>query len=103
MCVEGMIENGRHDLESEKLEDRRLIRRFTDQLPGASDLERATKAAQEKRDEDAEAEHRVRMRRLYDEPLEHSSYVTVIFWLPQLVNLRSPAVTRTLKQQKLQV
>ncbi|KAI0198041.1 hypothetical protein F4808DRAFT_437454 [Astrocystis sublimbata] len=66
-------------LESEKLEDRRTIRQFTDQLAGANELERLTKAAQAERDEIQEEEERKRMRLLYEDLDENDSPLSADF------------------------
>lgn len=55
------------DVESERAEGQILIRRFTDQLEGANELEISTIAAQTRRDEEIEAEERARMKKLYSE------------------------------------
>ncbi|KAI1174268.1 hypothetical protein F4777DRAFT_554453 [Nemania sp. FL0916] len=52
--------------EAERFEGRVVIRRFTDQLTGADELERSTKAAQDERDEEEEREQRKRLRHLYE-------------------------------------
>lgn len=44
-----------------------MVRRFTDELEGKTPLEAGTKEAQRKYDEDIEEEHRMRLRRFYDE------------------------------------
>ncbi|KAK2741839.1 hypothetical protein FQN55_008126 [Onygenales sp. PD_40] len=47
-----------------------LIRRFTDQLTGANDLERSTKAAQIEIDEEEETEEHRRLKQLYESPAD---------------------------------
>jgi len=50
-----------------------IVRRFTDQLNGDPELERATKAAQEQRDEAEEAAYEMKLRSYYDDTSEDSS------------------------------
>jgi hypothetical protein len=50
---------------------RTIVRRFTDQLNGETDLERATIIAQEQRDEAEELAHETRLRAYYDDTSEN--------------------------------
>ncbi|KAI3316662.1 hypothetical protein HD806DRAFT_517086 [Xylariaceae sp. AK1471] len=60
-------------LEAQRFEGRVVIRRFTDELTGADELERSTKAAQEERDEEEELEEARRLRLLYEGPADNST------------------------------
>ncbi|KAI0116461.1 hypothetical protein GGR51DRAFT_501415 [Nemania sp. FL0031] len=60
------------DREAERLEGRVIIRRFTDQLTGADELERSTRAAQEEIDKEEELEEARRLKMLYESPVEDS-------------------------------
>ncbi|KAI1155265.1 hypothetical protein F4825DRAFT_68629 [Nemania diffusa] len=57
-------------LEARRFEGRVIIRRFTDELTGADELERSTRAAQEDIDKEEELEEAKRLRMLYDDPSE---------------------------------
>ncbi|KAF2656516.1 hypothetical protein K491DRAFT_777898 [Lophiostoma macrostomum CBS 122681] len=52
---------------------RTIVRRFTDQLNGETELERATIAAQEQRDEIEELAHETRLRSYYEDTSENPS------------------------------
>jgi hypothetical protein len=56
-----------------KLEGQELVRRFTDELEGATPLERETKAAQKQFDDEERARQVERLRILYDERSGNSS------------------------------
>ena len=60
-------------LEAETFEGRIIIRRFTDQLTGADELERSTKAAQAEIDEEKETEEQRRLKLLYEDPANSST------------------------------
>ncbi|KAI0537931.1 hypothetical protein GGR58DRAFT_469946 [Xylaria digitata] len=60
------------DLEAQRFEGRMIIRRFTDQLTGADELERSTKAAQEEIDKEEELEETRRLKLLYENPADSS-------------------------------
>ncbi|KAI0809846.1 hypothetical protein GGR55DRAFT_689098 [Xylaria sp. FL0064] len=60
------------ELETKKLEGRVIIRRFTDQLAGANELERSTKAAQEEIEKEDELEETRRLKVLYESPADYS-------------------------------
>lgn len=64
------------DRTTEDEAERRIIRRFTDELNGDNELERATKDAQQRRDEDEKAAFETRMRSYFDETSEESSLVS---------------------------
>lgn len=53
--------------EAEILEGRVLIRRFTDQLEGADDLEQSTQAAQAEIEEQEAAEERRRLQQYFED------------------------------------
>ncbi|RYC65181.1 hypothetical protein CHU98_g1062 [Xylaria longipes] len=59
--------------EAERFEGRVIIRRFTDELVGANELERSTKAAQVEVDEEEKIEERKRIRLLYEDPEDGSA------------------------------
>ncbi|KAI8665400.1 hypothetical protein NCS56_00975700 [Fusarium sp. Ph1] len=59
--------------EAQILEGRVIIRRFTDQLKGADDLERSTKAAQAEMDEEEEAVAQTRLKLLYENSTNSST------------------------------
>jgi hypothetical protein len=61
------------DLQAEVLEGQIIIRRFTDELTGANELERSTKAAQAEIDEEEETEEQRRMKLLYESPANSSA------------------------------
>jgi hypothetical protein len=61
------------DLEAEVLEGQIIIRRFTDELTGANELERSTKAAQAEIDEEEKTEEQRRMKLLYESPANSSA------------------------------
>lgn len=50
-----------------------IVRRFTGQLDGATDLERATISAQEKQDAEGELAHDNRLRSYFEDTAENSS------------------------------
>jgi hypothetical protein len=54
-------------LEAQRFEGRIIIRRFTDQLTGADELERSTKAAQAEIDKEEETEEQRRLKLLYED------------------------------------
>lgn len=55
-------------IETQRLEGRLIIRRFTDQLTDSDELERSTKAAQAEMDEEEETEEQRRLKALYESP-----------------------------------
>lgn len=55
-------------IEDQMFQGRILVRRFTDQLTGADELERSTKAAQAEIDEEHEIRERQRLELLFKGP-----------------------------------
>lgn len=60
-------------LEARRLEGRVIIRRFTDQLTGADELEQSTIAAQEEMDKEEELAEIKRLKLLYESPADSST------------------------------
>lgn len=54
------------DVAADALEGRQVIRRFTDELAGNNELERSTKAAQIRIDEEEHEKERLRLKKLYE-------------------------------------
>jgi hypothetical protein len=62
-----------NDLDAVGLADQAVVRRFTDELTGATALERQTQAAQLESDEEEEDENRQRLKLLYEDPSQTRS------------------------------